>query len=187
MKKVLLAAMCAVVLAGCTKQPIASFTTDKTSYTSGETIILTNTSTDADHYRWTSPDGQIFESTHLNFFTNTTDASENMLFTLEAFSKNGKKTSMATQYVTLNEVAPKFIVWMDYSGTCPDIYVDGVFAGTITKYYTSLPYFNADGCVCGTLSVGTHEIKAKIGTFSSKTTTVVANRGVVYNWQLSDN
>ena len=53
MKNITLALLSmSVLIASCSKQPVANFTTDKDTYTAGESIVCSNTSEDAVVYDW---------------------------------------------------------------------------------------------------------------------------------------
>ncbi len=73
-------------------KPTANFTSDKTSYTVGEQIYLTNTSADAANLLWTLPDGTNATGNVVTFKTDTNTAKD-YIFKLEAFSKSGLKSN----------------------------------------------------------------------------------------------
>jgi hypothetical protein len=90
-----------IVFFACTKDmpleeekvPTASFTFDKSEYISGQTIHLTNTSTNGDTYLWTKPDGKTDTTFNLDYLISPDDVGGNELFTLTATSAKKTKTS----------------------------------------------------------------------------------------------
>lgn len=90
-------------LTSCEPDPVADFSTDKTTYYPGETIQLRNTSTDADSYKWTMPGGQTSNYKDINFETMPYDwfyfNNNELSFTLEAFSESGDKSDQRTKTV----------------------------------------------------------------------------------------
>lgn len=75
------------------KVPTASFTFDKSEYISGQTIHLTNTSTNGDTFLWTRPDGKTDSTFNLDYLISPDDVGGNELFTLKATSAKKTKTS----------------------------------------------------------------------------------------------
>jgi hypothetical protein len=94
---------CIALLLGCCKQPSASFTTDKTEYYQGETVHLTNTSSDGKSFRWTMPDGSTQESVNADFEIDLNDHDATKSFKLNAYASMKSKQSEAIKSVTINQ------------------------------------------------------------------------------------
>ncbi len=90
-----------VVFYGCQKEPIASFTVSKTTVNVGESVSFTNTSADADSYQWDFGDGSTSTSVSQ---THTYNTAGTYTVTLTVFSKNGKKSDIATEEITVSEI-----------------------------------------------------------------------------------
>ena len=98
MKKTFLLVIAVIFLTCCKKhksgvltdepQPMANFTSDKTSYSVGEQIYLTNTSAEAATLLWTLPDGTNATGNVVTYKTDT-NTDKDYIFKLEAFSKSG--------------------------------------------------------------------------------------------------
>jgi len=82
----------------CQKQPQADFKLSKTEVNSGEKVTCTNSSTEADHYVWTFPDGNTLKTKDAYVIWKTP---ETVNVKLQAFSKNGKKTDEITKSFTV--------------------------------------------------------------------------------------
>jgi hypothetical protein len=135
----------AFVLAGCEKQPTASFSTDKTTYYSGETVYLSNTSTNADHYEWTLPNGEYLTSTNVDYTVYTT-YSDTRTFYLTAYSKSGKKTDSESHTVYVEPSTGDVTFWTSSSGTGTITVSFASSYGYITYYYYYTPDCGSSGC-----------------------------------------
>jgi len=83
----------AVLFTSCEKEPKASFTASKTEVDIEEVVTFTNTTVDAEAYKWNFGDGNtstLVSPTHKYTTAGT------YTVTLTAESKNGKKTDVAT-------------------------------------------------------------------------------------------
>jgi hypothetical protein len=169
MKKVIKALFTAIAvlsISSCQKTPVAGFTTDKTEYVAGETIKLTNTSTDAETFKWTFPDGTTGTVANYDLVTNDTDPAATLTFKLEAFSKNGKKTSETTKTVTLKAATGNVTFWqMTGSGyDATPVVLNGI-TSTITGEEDAAPSCGAADCaVFNNVKVGTYNYSATDGT-----------------------
>lgn len=108
--------------------PVANFTSNKTEYEAGETVELTNTSTDANNVRWTLPDGTtsrqntVSFTTYTNIFTTT-----NYNVSLEAISKSGLKSDLIVKAVKVNPGKGTLSLYSTfYLAINVDITIDGV-------------------------------------------------------------
>ena len=175
-----------LILSSCNKQPSADFTTDKTEYTAGETVKLSNTSLDAKTYKWTFPDGQTSALENIDYTLSSNTPAGVYSIKLEAISKKGNKKSEASKSITVRAFSVgQLTVWTSNSGVNQiTVKVDNVTLGTITAYYNANPGCGASNCVTQNLSVGTHTLTATDGTFNwSGTITITANNCLTYQLQ----
>jgi PKD repeat protein len=89
-----------IVFASCQKQPTANFNTDKSIYYAGETVHLTDASTNAHHWQWTMPNG----TTNIN--------SKNADYTIPADDLGGIETfnlKVTSRYNSLNSSISKSV------------------------------------------------------------------------------
>lgn len=101
-----------VFMSSCQKEPVACISPSSTQVETGQTVDFRNCSTEGYDFKWTAFDGQT--STNLNYsYRFTTPGQRN--FTLEAYSKNGKKTDVAT--VTITVVASNAKALGSYNGS----------------------------------------------------------------------
>ena len=107
-KRIILMMSIIMTFAGCKKDPttnpVASFTTDKSEYAKGDTIHLTNTSSNASTYLWTMPDGTTLSTVNADFIFTGSQGYQPLSFTLEAFSKDGSKNNSVSLSVTVTAV-----------------------------------------------------------------------------------
>lgn len=149
-----------ILLFACQKEPTAGFITDKSSYIAGETVILTNTSYDAEFYTWTMPDGQTSSSENVNYTINSNSNSGSLVFQLEAFSKNYKKDDATTKTVTVTKATGDVIFWMDEGSNVVTVTLDGIDKD-IDENLTGEPDCGESGCATFTdLNVGTYSFYA---------------------------
>lgn len=99
--KIIFFVLSIITIVGCQKEPTANFTTDKETYTAGETIHFTDASSDGHSWKWTMPDGSVYTTQNLDYTISTLDAGGSETFTLEVASKNGKKTSTVSKSITI--------------------------------------------------------------------------------------
>ena len=169
MKKVIKALFTAIAvlsISSCQKTPVAGFTTDKTEYVAGETIKLINTSTDAETFKWTFPDGTTGTVANYDLITEDTDPAATLTIKLEAFSKNGKKTSETTKTVTLKAATGNVTFWQMTGSGYDDTAVELTgLTSIITSEYDAAPDCGATGCAVFTnIKVGTYNYAASDGT-----------------------
>ena len=155
------------LISSCNKKPDADFSTDKTTYTAGETVILTNKSIDAKSYKWTMPDGQSSTSANLEYKLNNSLPDGTLTFKLQAFSKNDKKTSEVSRIVTIKAATGKVTFWQAPSCGCgtTDVTINGV-TKQITLDFSSIPNCDENGTASFTLKSGTYYYTASDGTIS---------------------
>ena len=93
------------IFSSCTKQPSASFTTDKTSIEEKQTITFTNTSSEALSYKWDFGDGT---SSTDQSPSHTYNTAGNYTVSLTAYSKKEKKSDTYTQSITVKKESYRF-------------------------------------------------------------------------------
>ena len=108
----------AATVTSCQRQPKANFTTDKGEYSAGEIIHFTDISSAAKGWKWTSPYNQIYNSKDLEYAIDSDDLGGNESFSLEVFSKNGKKSDIISKSITINQ----YILPSDYFSTGSIVY-----------------------------------------------------------------
>ena len=141
---ILLTLLGSIVLTNCSQQPVASFKTNKTVYTGGETVYLTNTSIDADSYMWILPNQSPSYSRDAQYFI-PNNMYGNLEFTLIAYSKNKKKESSTSRTVTVNLAKGNAVFWMSSGKYTVTVSLQNM-TNKITKNYSSNPGCGADGC-----------------------------------------
>jgi len=168
-----------LLFTNCNKQPGAEFETDKTEYTPGETVKLTNKSLDAKSYKWTFPDGQTSTASNVDYQLDNATAAGVYSVKLEAFSKKGNKTDEATKSFTVKDATGQVTVWTSNSTVSTiTVKIDNVSMGSITVYYSSgSPSCGANGCVTATLKTGSHSISATDGNLTWSGTVNVTKNG----------
>lgn len=80
-------------------RPVASFTTDKTEYYGGWTIILTNTSQNGGTIKWTLPNGTTSNDNVVSYVTSTTAIELDFPIRLDVTSPRGTKTDYVVNAV----------------------------------------------------------------------------------------
>lgn len=164
MKRALLTlVICMFTFFGCNKDdeeatPKASFTPSLTNVTVNETIYFTNTSTDADHYRWDFGDGKTSNELAPSHAYSSVG---NYTVTLTAYSKSEEKKDTFTSSISVKGLGD-VMFWTDES-TIYNITVtlDGS-SKKITGYYHNTPSCGASGCATFyDLAEGTYSFSAE--------------------------
>ena len=171
LKLIPLLSLCMIfILTGCQKQPKASFVTDKTEYVAGETVYLTNTSIDADHYEWTFPGGITATDFQRDYVINPYSIIPGdigpLTFKLKAYSKNGSKSDEVSQTVYVRPAKGSVVFWQQTGSGygITNVTINGV-TSSITSEYGSTPSCGASGCaVFDGLKIGTYNYTATDGT-----------------------
>ena len=157
----LLIASFAFLFQSCQKYPSASFTTDLQEYTVGETIRLSNLSTDADSYLWTFPNGETSTLDSIQYIIPQNTPTGLQSIKLAAYSKNKKKIDEKTVYVTIKPSAAftgsaTFWLYGASNGSYANVTVQNV-TKYITDYYYSEPSCQDSYCANFTnLNIGTY-------------------------------
>ena len=175
-----------MVIVSCNKQPVSEFETDKTTYTAGETVKLTNKSVDARSYKWTMPDGQTSSSPSVDYTLSQNAPDGTLTFKLEAISKKGNKKSESSKSVTVKAATGSAMFWncVTCNGNLP-IYVtiDGT-TKSITNAYSSTPSCGTADCANFTLKVGNYSYTATDNIISNWSGTITVTKGVCTKVQL---
>jgi hypothetical protein len=168
------------VFVSCQKQPVALFSTDKSEYSPGEQVILTNNSIDAKSFKWTISDGQSSVDKNLIYNLSSNQQEGIITFTLKALSRTGKKVSYTSKNITVKKAYGNVTFWQisnsGYGVTV--VTIDGV-SSNITNEYTGVPSAcGAAGCaVFNNLTVGNHIFSATDGTYTWNGTVNITNGG----------
>lgn len=174
LNKIGLACLC-LTLAACKKEtveddklPFVNFSFDKNTYTEGETIQLTSTSTDATTYRWTFPDGTTASGQTASYPIPKTASDRTLLFRLDAFSSSGSKTNYAVKSIPVKAITNKLIMYQSYNvnGLNYDISVDGNSLGTLNVSHSPItPNCNQTEFPNIDLKTGSHVVMYKPSNF----------------------
>ena len=145
-------------------QPLADFTTDKAQYTTGETIHLTSTSTNANRFTWTFPDGQTGKSSAADYLL-TEDHS--VLVKLEAFSPKSTKSDYVVKTIKVKPAEGQVVLYTyssGYGGNNVDLYLDNNFFAQVTLSTNLIqPNCGQAGFPTVNIPVGQHLLTVKIG------------------------
>jgi len=133
----------------CRKEPVtARFTTDKDTYTAGETVHCTNLSTNADSWKWTAPDGTTYTTGDLDYTLDSTLLNTTKTFKLEVTGHGDNSTY--SKSVSVKEL----ILPTDYFSQGSTIYIPVTKAqkpssGTYWKVTASDSYTSGPFCYNG--------------------------------------
>ena len=164
---------------GCQKQPTASFTTDKTTYTAGETVKCTNASTNGKSYLWTFSDGQTSTAQDVDYTISPNFGAGSITIKLKANSRTSKKTNEVTQIVNVVSAHGTVMFWncSSCAGNLPISVTIGGSTQFITSAYSSLPNCGTAGCAMFTLDVGSYAFTATDGNITWNGTVTVTKGG----------
>jgi hypothetical protein len=159
-----------ILLTGCQKKPSASFSTNKDTYTLGETVMCTDKSGDAYSINWIVRGPTEFRST-TSFFTFSPRLEGNYEITQACYSKNTKKVSKTSKNIVVvnnnSSTSGQYIFYSsDIYNSYVQIYVDGLYKGNITQEYSSAPSCGANGCITLALDPGSHSVQAVFMAFN---------------------
>lgn len=102
MKFILIGIIISIMIPSCDKEPTANFTTEKDTCYAGQSIHLTNTSINAESWKWTMPNGQVITTNNIDYLVDSMDlGGTSKTFTLEV--KNGSKTSSIAKSVYVSQ------------------------------------------------------------------------------------
>jgi PKD repeat protein len=150
--------ICVIFFQSCHHAPTASFTADKDEYSAGETIQLTNTSSNAYSYKWEAP-GLTTPLTGKNASIIARKKGTYQV-TLTVFSKNGKKSSSTSKTVVVKAGKGQLVIYTSTYPVLPiSIKIDNVPAGVITQTFSNPPFCGATGCVNAELEGGEHQFE----------------------------
>ena len=162
-----------LALVGCQKEPNANFDTDKTNYNPGEVVVLTNTSTNGDSYKWKMPNGT-YEYTKNASFQIPIDQEPGVL-SFELTANNKSKTDRIIKTVTIvgkpdggssgdGTGTGNAMFWVGSDLGLGDITVTcNGLTGKISGYYSSSPSCGASKSANFSLSPGTYNFSAQAG------------------------
>ncbi len=96
-------------VSACKKNPIVSFATDKTVYTAGQKVTLTNFTENGEDYVWTMPDGTTTNTENAEYIIDPALGFADLKFGLSAKAKNGCRHH--SQNLTVNVIPQSWFVW----------------------------------------------------------------------------
>ena len=158
MKNITLALLSmSVLIASCSKQPVANFTTDKDTYTAGESIVCSNTSEDAVVYDWeylSASSGQTITEQiigdHDSIKIETTNAYGNGEFEIKLTVTNEKRDNTDEITKTVNIIAATgsvtFYTKIQTHVDEIEVTINGEIK-TLTKQFEETADCNEDGAV----------------------------------------
>ena len=129
------------MLSSCRRTPVANFTCDKSQYTIGDVIHLTNTSSNSDSYKWTGTGitGEI-TTRDLDLVTKSTEIYN---ITLTVYSKGKKRSSKKAQGISVIKPSGKITFFtLNASNLNIEISDGNKYLGSIYQNLISVP-------VCG--------------------------------------
>lgn len=152
-------------------QPSADFTAGKAEYLAGETIELSNTSSDAATYRWTLPNGTTSKSKDISFATDANQSDGVVTFKLEAIAKGGLKSDYVVKQVSVRAATGQMVLYYTSNfGADFNVTIDGQGMGSANfSPGTTVPSCGQSGFPTYTLKTGTHTIFTQsngLGTWS---------------------
>lgn len=125
------------------KVPVASFSSDKSTYTAGETINLTSTCADAATIRWTLPDGTTSNAASVSYQTDAKLDDTKLNFRLDAISKSGLKSDYTVKGISVNAIKGSIVLYYSssFSGGqfVTSVSIDGMLYGTVSVPNTPDP------------------------------------------------
>jgi PKD repeat protein len=87
-----------IALSSCQKEPMACFESSASTATVGQTVNFTNCTMDGHHYMWNFGDGGMAETENASHAYSSPGTYK---VTLEAMSKNGKKSDEVSKTITV--------------------------------------------------------------------------------------
>lgn len=146
-----------IVFSGCTKAPVADFSTNHTTVYAYEKVSFYDCSIgDPNSWTWTFtnavPSSSADQNPTVYWVTGGTDVKCNV--SLFCSNSKGSNTKTKNSYIT---VKPNLTVWANFqvppeievylSNTQADVYSASNYKGNITNYYVSNPGCGSAGCV----------------------------------------
>ena len=163
----------------CAKEPVSDFSTNKEEYLAGDTVVLTNNSSDAESCKWIIPGGEM-SSRDAKFKLDPELNDGTITITLESYSRNNKKVSKSTK--TIPVFASGQITFRSSSSGFPKIiYVDDVRVGSISKEFDPQTGCELGSCFTTLIKVGPHNIKSAGGGAGTGGITIAKGDKAVYN------
>ncbi len=152
------------VLTGCQKVPMASFTTDKSDYVTGQFVKITNTSKNAYSYEWAVTSGAKQTTAYGDNPEILLNETGTHLITLTCFSKNGKVTDRCSQSVNVGASTGDVIFYTDVmtNSSAIYIYLNGIYLGAITQNTYTVPNCGTNGCLTTSLQQGNYQFNADL-------------------------
>lgn len=158
-----------LVLNSCQKKPSASFTTDKDTYLRGQSVVLTNTSTDASSQVWIVKGPESYEKRSSEpFFSFNADYIGTYEISLSCYSKNSKLSSKTSKTINVLSSEGSIVFYTTNSGSIYQIYQNGNYVGNFSGTFYSVPNCGATGAL--TYGTNTGQYTFNITNYFSGTT-----------------
>lgn len=167
----------------CQKKPTASFSTDKEIYMNRETVILSNTSSDAYYYTWIvkGPEQEEIRRSEENFSFDLNQVGTYEI-TLCVYSKNGKEVSKVSKTIESRTAVTSYVFYTnDLDNTLKNVsvYVDNLYKGVITTNCYSTPTCSTPNTLTLEIPDGIHDLRFTFGP--------IGHNKIYYNVQFSNN
>lgn len=152
--------------------PTADFKMDKGEYAPGDIVHLTNTSSNAETYKWTFPNGATSNNKDELYYT--TLQTGNLPIKLEAISKSGLKRDYTVKLANVKIPNGKVTIHggsTSMHGSNISVFIDNVAKGTFDWPSSPASSCGQSGYPTFELTPGAHQISAQRG-FSTLTMVV---------------
>ncbi|HOE05097.1 MAG TPA: hypothetical protein PLZ52_07760 [Bacteroidales bacterium] len=166
-KKILQAALLILTVlffVSCQKQPTASFSLDKSVYNAGETVVITNSSTDAHHYEWNLP-GNSTSTEENPVYVIPETAAGILTFKLTAFSRNNELSSESLKSINVIPKTGNAVFWQSEGYDNITVTINSVTENILDKITTAPDCGHSDCANFAGLVVGTHNYTANDGVY----------------------
>jgi PKD repeat protein len=156
-KKIIALIITIAVVSSCTKVPTASFTFNKDEYYAGDTIKISNTSSNAHSFKWKGdvPGGEQ-TTKDLQIICNRSGVYN---IELTAYSKNGKRSNYLSKGIKVKMPNGQVVLYCsnNWMGSIT-VVVDGKDVGSLAGSLPNTPSCGDNGCLTLTLEGGEHSV-----------------------------
>ncbi len=168
--------------------PVADFTANQSEYKAGETILLTNQSTNGDHFRWTLPNGTTSRDKDLNYAIDINSTGGSVSFKLEAISKSGIKSDYSVKSFSVRPATGNLVLYSTINVYSFDVSIDGQVATTVNISQRNSADCSTPGTYKKELSTGLHSVSYtyyNFGTYITRTQTLTITPNQCYTLGLN--
>lgn len=149
-------------LNSCQKQPTASFSFDKAEYNAGETVTITNSSTNAHHYEWNLPGSSTSTDENPTYVIPQTAAGI-LTFKLTAYSRNGELSEESVKSINVIPKTGNVVFWQSEGYDNITVTINGITENIINKISAAPNCGHVDCANFTNLVIGTHNYTANDG------------------------